>query len=741
MKKTVEQQLKETVQSLRTKLVTEKSNLSEWEFTSPSSWFNGRGYGDATSRDDARKQDMSTAQINTLRNNASKIMPGIVTTIQDDRTKIWYGMDSSKRPIAMIINGEWVATGGQTQAAPSSGSGASGNPAPTGSTTPDPAKLDMFKQLLTKAGVYTPPTTSATSTSNSLLSPDAFNINSKNVFKKPIGTDFTFPMPEPAPMKTQEGFLRDALLNKLRLLEDAPTDPAASTAAAPPAAAKPVLTMPEFKLLSRLYGEFKTGFPNNPEIQALCAAYDKIPDSVWSSTGASTSSAVSQTPTTTAVAGDDGMHDKEPGWDTKTDSEKPNNRITKREYEKGTMGPGSRDNDSTSGPTGVTDLQTLLIAKEYLPKDHKDKPGVFGDATKAAVIKLQTALKSKGADLGPPGIDGVFGQATQAAASKLLGISVAQGSPVKTDTSTTTTTLFPPNEITPDMLKNVSTNPAYTRFKTVDEVDAEIARFKSRGYDMKLEANQLYIQALEARKTVLQQPPAVVADPTRSSGSSEMDKFKTVAEVDAEIKKIKDKGLDKGNSVMQEYIKALEARKSVLQAAGGVSGDPLASTVPGPGDSVLKYDAKYTDKEIPPRPTIGKPVGVGPGTNRPATQSDIDQWDKNWKMSHFADGHPFSGGDLQLSPDWATIDPGMAAILKGIKVKKVDGVWIGTERVKDPKSGDMKVARASAPQVIKALDELARKEATNMHPNVMQKESVGYVNDDLKRIVSLVHYK
>jgi hypothetical protein len=741
MKKTVEQQLKETVQSLRTKLVTEKSNLSEWEFLSPSSWGNGRGYGDATSRDDARKQDMSKAQINTLRTNASKIMPGIVTTAQDPNNGVWYGLDKDNRHIAIIVNGEWQPLGGQqAQAAPSSSSGASGNPVLSGSTTPDPAKLEMFKQLLTKAGVYTPPAARSPAASNTLLRPDAYSLNNAGkVFKNPIGTDFTLPMPEPAPMKTQEGFLRDALLEKLRLLEDdtsqiaagqtydkdgkplpkiatAPAvvtgsaaldgtapgaDPAVTIPGGPntavggagvvPAPA-PKLTAPEYKLLSRLYGEFKVDFPNNPEVQPLLAAYDKVAP-VWN-----TPSTQVQPWDQTSPVVDAKKDNVPPVVDAKKDSKdsEANDRITKkdkREYEKGTMGTGSRDGDSTSGPTGVSDLQNTLVEKGYLPKYHADKKGIFGDATKYAVIKLQTELKSNGAVLGTSGpngdgIDGVFGQQTSDAAKNKLNFQLTHVGDVRQSTLPPAKPL-PPAEAPP----------------------------------------------ADATKTDNIAPPAVVA------GANEMNKFKTVAEVDAAIKDIKDKGLDRGNSLMQLHLQALEARKSVLQAAGGISADPLASTVPGPGDSVLKFDAKYTDKGIPPRPTIGKPVGVGPGTNRPATQADIEQWDKNWKMSHFADGKPMSGGDLQLSPDWATIDPGMAAILKGIKVKKVDGVWTGTEKVKDPKSGDMKVARALAPQVIKALDELARKEATNMHPNAMQKESVGYVNDDLKRIVSLVHHR
>ena len=48
-----------------------------------------------------------------------------------------------------------------------------------------------------------------------------------------------------------------------------------------------------------------------------------------------------------------------------------------------------------------------------------------------------------------------------------------------------------------------SGNPVYDRFKTVDAVDAEIKRLKDKGADMRLPANQQYISNLEARKAEL----------------------------------------------------------------------------------------------------------------------------------------------------------------------------------------------------------------------------------------------
>jgi hypothetical protein len=46
-------------------------------------------------------------------------------------------------------------------------------------------------------------------------------------------------------------------------------------------------------------------------------------------------------------------------------------------------------------------------------------------------------------------------------------------------------------------------NPAFNRFKTIDAVDAEIKRFKDKGYDMSLAANKQYLQALNNRKSEL----------------------------------------------------------------------------------------------------------------------------------------------------------------------------------------------------------------------------------------------
>jgi LysM repeat protein len=49
----------------------------------------------------------------------------------------------------------------------------------------------------------------------------------------------------------------------------------------------------------------------------------------------------------------------------------------------------------------------------------------------------------------------------------------------------------------------VAGNPVYTRFKTPDAVDAEIKRFRDKGSDMRLPANQQYLANLQARKAEL----------------------------------------------------------------------------------------------------------------------------------------------------------------------------------------------------------------------------------------------
>jgi hypothetical protein len=270
--------------------------------------------------------------------------------------------------------------------------------------------------------------------------------------------------------------------------------------------------------------------------------------------------------------------------------------------------------------------------------------------------------------------------------------------------------------------------PALAAFTTPEQVDAEIARFKAKGYDMSQPANQKYLQNLDARKAqLLQQKPA----DAKTDTGGDTDKFKTVADVDAEIKRVTatlPMLTASQKESTQSYLKSLEARKAVLQAGGTPTSGAGTQTAEG-----------NRDKAVGARPVVGQDMKNGLSViGKPATQADVDQWNKNFQFTHYPDGKPMSGGDLELSPNWAKIDPGMAAILKGIKVKKVNGVWTGTERVKDPASGDMKVARAEQPRVVKALDALAQAEAAKLHP---MKESVGYVNDDLARIVSLVHHR
>jgi len=89
MTRITEQQLRENAQSLQEKLVTEYG----WN---PSSWFNGRPMGDATSRDDVRTQD---AQKNSqggassaLVQNREQLAPG-TTASETGSDGIVYGVD------------------------------------------------------------------------------------------------------------------------------------------------------------------------------------------------------------------------------------------------------------------------------------------------------------------------------------------------------------------------------------------------------------------------------------------------------------------------------------------------------------------------------------------------------------------------------------------------------------------------------------------------------------------------
>jgi hypothetical protein len=60
--------------------------VDEWTFTSPSSWFNGRDYGDSTSRDDVRQQDA-----------VKNVQGGVGSALVQNRTELAPGTTSSEQ--------------------------------------------------------------------------------------------------------------------------------------------------------------------------------------------------------------------------------------------------------------------------------------------------------------------------------------------------------------------------------------------------------------------------------------------------------------------------------------------------------------------------------------------------------------------------------------------------------------------------------------------------------------------
>jgi LysM repeat protein len=113
MKKITENQLKDKVNSLREYLkVYENQQVDEWSVLSPSSWFNGRDYGDSTSRDDVRTQDAaknSTGGANmALVQNRESLAPGSVASEQG-KDGVTYAVDAKGMRTFKIENNKWVA--------------------------------------------------------------------------------------------------------------------------------------------------------------------------------------------------------------------------------------------------------------------------------------------------------------------------------------------------------------------------------------------------------------------------------------------------------------------------------------------------------------------------------------------------------------------------------------------------------------------------------------------------------
>ena len=240
MKKITESQLKDKVNSLKEYLkVYENQQVDEWSVLSPSSWFNGRDYGDSTSRDDVRTQDAaknSTAGANmALVQHREQLAPGSVAS-ETGSDGVTYAVDAKGMRTYKIENGKWVAMPTPTPTENPELGGAPAEPEQAASVTarPDPAKVAKFKELLAKAGVSAAPAAAQ--------SPYALQAGG-------------------AKLKANES--TNYFLNKLRLLESKQLDEA--------------LTPEESKQLDKLYGELSVDFKDDPELAPLFADYQRVP--------------------------------------------------------------------------------------------------------------------------------------------------------------------------------------------------------------------------------------------------------------------------------------------------------------------------------------------------------------------------------------------------------------------------------------------------------------------------------
>lgn len=158
MKKITESQLKDKVSSLREYLkVYENQQVDEWSLLSPSSWFNGRDYGDSTSRDDVRSQDASknsTAGANmALVQHREQLAPGSVAS-ETGKDGVTYAVDAKGMRTFKIENGKWIA---MNPPVPTEQPELMGAPEQAASVTPAPGptavKIARFKELLAKAAL------------------------------------------------------------------------------------------------------------------------------------------------------------------------------------------------------------------------------------------------------------------------------------------------------------------------------------------------------------------------------------------------------------------------------------------------------------------------------------------------------------------------------------------------------------------------------------------------------------
>jgi LysM repeat protein len=113
------------------KMVAE-GKVNEWNLFSPSSWFNGRAYGDGTSRDDVRAQDAKQnfqsgqtkgtqgGATSALVQNRAELAPG--TTASEEEGGVTYGVDANGQRTYKLDPTSQKWTKMDTPAAPSTAS-------------------------------------------------------------------------------------------------------------------------------------------------------------------------------------------------------------------------------------------------------------------------------------------------------------------------------------------------------------------------------------------------------------------------------------------------------------------------------------------------------------------------------------------------------------------------------------------------------------------------------------------
>jgi len=272
MKKITESQLKDKVNSLREYLkVYENQQVDEWSLLSPSSWFNGRDYGDSTSRDEVRTQDATKASTGganlALVQNREQLAPGSVASEQG-KDGVTYAVDAKGMRTFKIENNKWVAMNPPTPTEQPELAGVPDAPAAAPSTQDVTAaasasgeavgkSLQQFKELLAKAMA---PAAAASSAPNS-------------------GSSYTGSVGNATNESTTH------FLNKLRLIESRQLHEA--------------LTAEEEKQLDTLAQSY--GDSEDPEIAGLMKQYSDYKNSKQKATPAQAASVTPEVPAAPAA--------------------------------------------------------------------------------------------------------------------------------------------------------------------------------------------------------------------------------------------------------------------------------------------------------------------------------------------------------------------------------------------------------------------------------------------------------